>query len=683
VVEVGRVRGRKAAAGLAIAAWFLGLVSSFAAAADEVACWRVAGGQELSVAGLGRVVFDALTTDRARDAASLTGGVCLTLAAVDGELRTERLELTGLTGDLALAALDVALSLPGWVLTAGELTSDGARATLRRVAMRGAEAVALADEVVIDLASGEVVAHGLRLATETVWMDAERGTFDGHTVWAERALLTTCDCPPEESPLRLEAVAVRLDLAETRIRLDGAVLGVQQLRVELPDPLELDAAAIADLALPVTLGADPEGIRGLVLRGVEREVAAGVRFAWDIASGEGDRSPDGAWRVTGAADGASFSVVAGSEGLQTAWRMRRPLGGGFGVDVAQRLEAGAGPERVRDQSATVDWRGSLDRPGRTWTRLEFSVGATGALSAQSLGGVEIVGTRWGVEGRARAVAADRGFGLFVTEVTAGATRYPSQGTDQAWIAVAPVWTLRTGPWVLQLGHVARWVAGASPFGVRLDRRVPTQRTDASLAVTTAIADGWSLTGSTALRLDWGADAARPGRIRGVERLQVRFDLTGPAWGGRWAIGATGDLAGWVDPRPRRAAEASFGASWSGRGLELGTRATLLGEATGTTWTEAAVFGSWTIESGDWAWRPYLAFDLAALGRGGAGWWSGHGLDLAWTSCCGILELGYRHDDALGTRLRGGFRLETHPLELQRLADATDPQGRVPTPVTTP
>jgi hypothetical protein len=365
VVEVGRVRGRKAAAGLAIAAWFLGLVSSFAAAADEVACWRVAGGQELSVAGLGRVVFDALTTDRARDAASLTGGVCLTLAAVDGELRTERLELTGLTGDLALAALDVALSLPGWVLTAGELTSDGARATLRRVAMRGAEAVALADEVVIDLASGEVVAHGLRLATETVWMDAERGTFDGHTVWAERALLTTCDCPPEESPLRLEAVAVRLDLAETRIRLDGAVLGVQQLRVELPDPLELDAAAIADLALPVTLGADPEGIRGLVLRGVEREVAAGVRFAWDIASGEGGRAPHSDCRGPPTAHRSRSSRGARASRRRGACGGRWAAGSGSTSPSAWRpAPARKGFETSRRRSTGVGpWTGP-DEPGR-------------------------------------------------------------------------------------------------------------------------------------------------------------------------------------------------------------------------------------------------------------------------------------------------------------------------------
>jgi hypothetical protein len=682
VVEVGRVKAGRVIATLAVASCVLLMAFSFAGAAGGVPCWPMAGGQELSVAGLGQVVFDALTTDRARDAASLTGSVCVTLSTVGGVLRTERLDVTGLTRNPALAAGDVSLSLPGWELTAAELRSDGVRARLRQVAMRGAEAVGLADLVVIDLDSGEVVAYGLRLATETVWLDALRGSFDGTSVQAEGAQLTTCACPPEEAPMRLEADTARLDLSEFRLRLQGGVLHLRSIRSVLPDPFELDAAMLA--SPPLALGLDPEGVRGLVLRGLEREVAPEVRFGWDVGIGQGARPPDAAWRLTAMTDGASIDVVGGSEAIQAAWSARWPLTGGFGLRIAQRLEAGAVPEPVRDQTAGIDWRATVGRQGVGWSSVEIGASAMGALSAQSLeDGAEVVGTRWGVEASARVTAEDPTLGQLETVLMAGAHHYPRQDATQAWIELAPTWKVRSGPWALEVEHVAVWVAGASPFGVRLDRRLPTQRTDASLTVTTAIAEGWSLSGSATLRLDWSADAAPSGRISGMEWLKVRFDLTGPAWGGLWTFGAAADLAGWIDARPGRAAVAAFGASWSGHGREFGTRVGLQGGAAGTTWTEAAVFASWTIGRGDLAWRPYLAFDLAALGRGGAGWWSGHGLDLAWTSCCGILELGYRHDDALGTRLRGGFRLETHPLELERLIDAADARGRVPAPVTTP
>ncbi|MDA0700501.1 MAG: hypothetical protein O3A02_04775, partial [bacterium] len=149
------------------------------AAAEFDACPPVAGGGELMVAGIGRVVFSGLTTDRVRDAASLTGSVCLAFEAVDGLLRTGRLELSGLSTDLVVAAADVTLELPDWTLTARSLRSNGAVATLDEVMMQGVEAVARAATVRFDLAVGDVEAVDLRLVTETVWLDARSARFDG------------------------------------------------------------------------------------------------------------------------------------------------------------------------------------------------------------------------------------------------------------------------------------------------------------------------------------------------------------------------------------------------------------------------------------------------------------------------------------------------------------------------
>ena len=677
-----RLRGPRAAWRTAVGV--LLLMVGAAGRAESLPCLPMAGGGELTVAGLGRIVFAALATDRARDSASLTGGVCIVFAGIDGMLRTERLELTGLRGRVEVAAGLVTLELPGWALTADELRSDGTEATLVGLTMRGAEAVAVAEEVVFDFATGGVVARVLRLATETVWMDAAHATFDGRSVWATNALLTTCDCPPEDAPARLRAATVRLDLEHPRLRLEGGSLSVAGVSVTLPDPFEADEASVAALALPLSVGADPDGIRGLVVRGLEREVASGVRFAWDAGSGEGARPPDVRVHLAAAVEGASAALAAGSEGLRVTWRAHRPLGGGFGVAVGQRLETGSFRDGVRDQGVTLDWGARLERPVPTWARLELALSALAALSAQRLDADEVVGSRIGVEARLFAVGDELDHGRTSVEVTAGATHYATHDQGQAWIAVTPRWTTRSGPWVVEIGHLSRWVVGASPFGVALDRRLPLQRTDLSVAVAAPVAEGWQLTASTSLRFDWGADPLRPGHPQGVERLRIRLAAEGPAWDGRLEVAASSELAGWIDPRPRRAAEATLGATWTQRQLEFGARAAVNLEGSATTWREGVVFASWPVVTGDVAWRPYLAFDLASLGRGGAGWWSGHGLALTWTSCCGIVELGYRHDDGLGTRLHAGLRLVTHPLELERLEAVADAEhGRVPTPVTTP
>jgi len=658
--------GARSAGKIALLAAALGW-GGFAVAVSD-ACLPVAGGGELTVAGIGRVVFSGLSTDRVRDAASLTGSVCLAFEAVDGVLRTERLELSGLSTDLVITAADVTLELPGWTLTARSLRSNGAIATLDEVAMEGVEAVARAATVRFDLVVGDVEAVDLRLVTETVWLDARSARFDGRRVWAADAWLTTCDCPPASAPVRLEASTVRLDLVGLQLHLDGGVLSTDFGRWRLPSPLELDESALADLTLPVTLGPDPDGRRGLVLAGREREVAPGVRFTWDAANGQDGRRPDAGARVVATTEGATVDVLAGSERLRVVWRLRRPLTPSWDLEIGQRLEGGDWSTPVRDQHVSLIGAARFDRPLPGVARVEAVGSTTVAASAQTLAGSDVIGSRWGVETRMLAVGVERDLARLTVELAGGATGYPAQQAFQAWVSVAPRWVARTGPWRIELAHLSRWVAGASPFGVTLDRRLPAHRTDLTLTASpSAIGGGWRLASSLTARLDWRADPERSGRPLGVERLRVRFDAEGPAWGGRLVFEGAADLAGWIDPRPGRDLDASLVGTWTRRQVELGARVGVAWAAGTPALRELTLFAAWPLERGDWAWRPYLAFDLASISRNGAGWWSGHGLDVAWTSCCGTVELGYRHDTGRGTSVRAGVTFDVHPVDLDRLA----------------
>jgi hypothetical protein len=137
------------------------------------------------------------------------------------------------------------------------------------------------------------------------------------------------------------------------------------------------------------------------------------------------------------------------------------------------------------------------------------------------------------------------------------------------------------------------------------------------------------------------------------------------------VRADADLAGVIDPRPGRASSLGATVAWTRADWEFGTRLRLDPSAPDGPWREATVFAALPVATGDWWWRPYLALDVAAWAREEARWWVGHGLDLAWASDFGVLDLGYRYDDGIGLRLNVGVRFESRPLDFERLEPVTE------------
>lgn len=635
------------------------------------ACVPVEGGAELTVEGLGRAVFAGLSTDRVRDEALLSGGVCVEFSAIGGVLRSERLTVSGLGDGVALAAADVVFQLDEWTIAADLLEADVAGAVLVGVTLTSPDAVALAEDLRVDLVSGTITAHALRLVTETLWVVADAATLDGDRVALAVVGLTTCDCPPADARVRLEARAAELDLVEPVVTLHGADLVVGALRWALRDPWSFDGENLAVPLPPISVFEDPEGRRGTLVGVAEQPVAPGVGFAWDVGIGDDERPPDLSVRVAARAGDASVDVTGASDRVRVAWRVARPLAAGWTVAYAQRLEGGAWDEPARDQSVTAGWSRAWTTPAAGVAVVEVDASTFTALTAQTLAAGEVVGTRLGGSARVR-VAGDLAAGWRpALEVAVGTTAYPGEGALQTWVSAAPRATLTVGGVRLDVEHLSRWVWGASPFGVTVDRLGPLHRSDVRASVTLG-ADGDGTGRLTAVaRWDWRSDPRRPGRAIGLERLELSGSTSGAAWGGRLSVRADAALAGAVDPRPGRTSSLGASVAWRREAWEVGTRVRLDPTAPGWPWREATVFAALPITTGDWWWRPYLAVDLSSWTREEARWWVGHGLDLAWTSDFGVLDLGYRYDDGVGLQLNVGVRFESRPLELERLDPVTE------------
>ena len=205
-------------------------------------------------------------------------------------------------------------------------------------------------------------------------------------------------------------------------------------------------------------------------------------------------------------------------------------------------------------------------------------------------------------------------------------------------------------------------AAASPFSARVDRLAAEQRTDVSLRFAGGLPAGVGLEASATFRYVWDADPVRPGRRLGVEDLTVRAAASVPLGEAVVDIDLDLALAGLVDPRAGREAFVAARWTWSRDGTELGVRTTVGLEPDGT-WRDLTLFAAVPIEpSPAWALRPYLAVDVLAFAGGAGPWLRGHGLDVAWRTCCGTVELGYRNDEADGATTHFAVSLPVRPLD---------------------
>jgi hypothetical protein len=646
--------------------WLVALALSLGAAGPAVAeaeCMPVDGGGALTVAGVGRVVFGELTTDRVRDAATFGGGVCLVVEGIEMTFRTQRLDVASFGDQPRLSAGDVRVSVPGWELEAATLRTANGSAELFDVVIVGSDGVGRATSIELDLTTGRVTAHDLRLLTATLRLDAVSATLLGSILEAESPQLSTCDCPPELAPVKLDARTAHVDLEAERVTLFGGAVVAGDVRWPLADPTSLDQATLASWRLPIALGPDPEGERGWLLRGLEREVATATRWSWLVASGGDVRPAAGAVRVDAGAPGASLALDAGSESLSLDLALVAPVVAGVTVSARQRFEGGRVDDPVRDTAVRTAWATTLTGDA---VSVVGGIGGTLALTGQTLDGIDVAGPRLGVDGHVHVTrSADAALSPSL-RLDAGASRYPWAARSQVWFGTAPRLEAAWGGARIDLRHRARWVSGSSPFGERVDRVTPLQRSDVHGTWSFDLDDGWRAAASLTARYDWTADPLRPGLAVGTERFTTGVRVWGDVGDGVLTAELDVAWAGLVDPRPERDASATARVAWTDGDVEVGVRSRF-GWAEDTGWRDVTVFGAVPLQGEDaaWRWRPYLAVDLLAFAGGSGPWLRGHGLDLLWTSCCAVLDVGYRVDDGEATT-RFAVSLPVRELDRTRL-----------------
>jgi hypothetical protein len=617
------------------------LVVALLVGVGAAACLPVAGGAELTVEGLGRVLFRELATDRARALVTFGGGVCLELGGVEVEISAENLLVRNPATAPRVEAAHAAVVTLGWRLVAARLVLEERSARLEDVTLEGHGVVGRALRLEVDLLRGTMRAEELAIITPAVRVAARAAAFETiDVVTFDEVVASTCDCPPESASVRIEGRSARLALEPEVLVVAGGVLVFEGIRLPLPATLELSEATLAELRLPVSLSVEPQGGRGVVVGLTERD-----GLVADLALGP---AADPRWRV----------VVVGREGPDGVELRLRD--GGMALDargvvalapdlvatLRQRHEGGRVEGRLQDVALGLAWA-----PG--WRVADVAIGARldllAAVSAQERPAGEVASAR--ARGVAGLTATHGGPAQGETSigVEAGTTAYAAGYAPLAWLSVQPRWRRTTGPVTVDVAHLWRSVAGVSPFDERIDAVTAASRSDVHLTASTSIGRARGSLGLH-VRYDWLPDVPRAPRV-GPERLRLDAALELPAavpqaWS--WRVEAVVEAAGAVDPRPRRDAfvRASLAAWQEGRGIDAGLALEAgIGPIRGGM-RSVVVSAGYPIAFG--AARassvtPFVALDVWPLlaGLGGGPRLVGHGLALEWHTCCGVVDLAYR------------------------------------------
>jgi hypothetical protein len=679
-----------------------------------------------------------VTGDSSREELTLAGGVCVSFEGSDAVLRAEQLQVWR-DLDWQIAAEVVTLEFADAQLAGARLWLEGESLVIEEAVLRTAEAAGFAAWVSVAWRTGDWSAEVVRLATRVGWWDAEKVSATENGFRFEQVWFSTCDCPPGEAPARIEGewLEVMLDPLRLFVGVGECVSGWG--RSLLPDPVTIDPEAwnrwtsrlrvtsagglsavwasrtlAPGVRFSSTLASGwPHGDPSVIIDTRAQRTGGSIRLQgasdrlrvqWEESRDLGDR-----WTLVLGQRlelGAWPSAVRDSWlQLQRDWTVALPwegarLAGSLAVLGALTNE-GVGSGTV--QGVRFEWASHWSASGapRAGVTPRFEVGfgmnhhPTSGLQQSWVEVVPGLVWRWPngsltLDHRARWVAGESPFSAAVDArlpLQQSRAILDLQGSEGLWgdfeARIAATWDLR-------------WDAGSATWGGHWTTLDPRLRLVRPLGAGTLAASlegslaGWlqgdargARSFEAALRLDqgsvwWGAEVAVAGRANRDATQTLGVALGGEERERAWQLALS--LDGAVFDSSRRA-DAELRAEASLEHATWGVSATTLwqpwGDGPPLSNLILAVEFPWFGDT--LAWRPALEVDVVAWTRQ-AGWvagWRGYGLDIAWETRLGTLELGARQRHGDGWSLNFGVALPDRVVAVAPVLASRDTPLREP------
>lgn len=688
-------------------------------------CEPFEGGGRLVVEGLMEIEFARFATDRGRGAVLLSGGLCAVFVGFEAELRADRMELFGLEAEPLLRVSEGLFDSPLGSLAAPRFEIDRERLLAFEGLWISELYLAVAERFELPWGAEALLAQRARIATERLWIDAERSSFVAGVLEAEEAWLTTCACPPGVASARIEAERLRSDPASEALSIFGGTFVSPLGRGALPSPFLLSEENLRLGELPVALGPD----RTLIYRSSVRERAPGLRLGWALSWPLFTTEPVLALELAGASDRARFDLLLDERGYRLGWSWSEALSSGWRLGLAQSFDTRNGAQlSTQDLRLARGW--SLEG-GVNGAQAHGEFGSLLALVSERQGAAVVQDVRVGLFANASLRAEPLSGVNTVVAAATEATHYVASDLQQLRLSLAPGVSFDLGFGVATLAHRGVWVVGGSPFSASVDRATPLQRSEWALDArwggaplqlsfvhrgawlhgrpADGVAGGFAQLDSDLVLRSHGATATAEVALRSVlarlldasrgepPKLDAVATWQRDPWRLSAQLGALGLLPG-VTPRsgdlrfsvafdaaPFRGAIGWRGDPWAPSGSAASRGRFSL--AAGWTTSEASLAVSLEVAAGSPGWslasvelaaglpltfgplrlRPEFAVELTRLAA--EGWtleaFSRHALAVEWSFDVATVVVGYRAERSKPTTAEFSLRLPLTPLDRER------------------
>ena len=647
-------------------------------------CARGPTTSEVTVPGFVAVYYQSFKSDSGADTVDFYGGVCVTAVGGGWTVMAESVTVTGLTGELGLSAPNPELYLGTWLITAGFLEATLEQLTLTDATVQGPDVDGGANELSVDLTTGEIAMVDLRLNSVAFAVRGSGAVLLGESLTLVDAGVTTC-IGGETPPYEIVGLRAEVDLTARSVVLDGGALRLGAVNLPLQEQITISEESLAAFSLPVRVQNVPDPGRvgkpgsGLGVRlvgiplddavtldvgatGVDTEHDTGlVALVHATSTIPGSRPGDAGTAVT-----STFGLEAGQPYLDVD--ISRPLTPWLELSLGAFSGAAPGQDAMHEAMAKVTATTAVAALNGRVTAELFSA-ATALAPALDPTATTIMGTRVGgaVSGNAR--TRDTAVGTFSVDTRATATAYPGQGAYQWSVRVTPSWRYVTGPLTVRLAYDQRFTNSGSPFGAAVDLLTPLSRAEGSLRVAGSLYRApVPAAGGPSAQLDGFFDVRAAhdlvpvgGEPAGWRQARASAGLTYLT--GEWRLSSelVAETAGLLSVGIGRDAFASLDVSAQRLGWPVLRPAGPQPNVPGTAFEVGvnSVVGFTPIDPGlrslelraavpfafdNFEIRPYLAFDFApTVEQGLLPIWSVHGVDLTIISCCGSFTVGYRND----------------------------------------
>jgi hypothetical protein len=588
---------------------------------------------------------------------TLVDGVCIENA--EGvQLITVEATFTIVEDSVTIEARNVEVTFGDYELTADSIVSSSEGVELTEVIFQGTNLSGIAQRASYTFENQAIELLESSVRGQSLTIDSTRARLVGNEATFEDLTVTTCQCRGDpfyvvRSPLAtFDLTTQTLNVSEGTLELIGLRLAFNNVTVS-PETLR-------DFRFPVTIEYVPgnveDGATGLGIRVPSLRFDDTLTLELGIV-GLDTNYPLGGIFVIHFKDEKSVADIGLTPfGFQADFRTTEPLapwlGLTFGVTNREWLKA----DFLHEGYASLDARTSVSL--LRGDALGLSAQLLMAASSQTLPAGPVIDGRLAFNTEANYRVPPLPFGQFEFNTQTKLSYYPVVQRTQWGVRLTPRWRHRLGPASFEVSYTRQWTNAASPFSTKLDKLEPESRIIASTTVAGSLSP--SLQGELRFGLNYNVLDVDRYFGEGFTSLSASGNLTYQINTLTVTPTFSLELAPLMNPDLDEDIKAllNSGITVSGGSWEAGFATSYDLEL--SDFTKIQTLGSFTVDVGELSLEPFLALNvLPTLTENKWPQLSGHGLEVAWRTCCGTLNVGYRQlDDKFTTTFAVTFEQPT-------------------------